>query len=105
MAIGRMLGERVIVLGSSTGGTLGVLAASDPELAQDMAGIAVLSPNFRMKGLGGRVAEWPFARIWGPWVAGAERSFEPRNDAHEAHWTTSYPTVSVAALGATFGSR
>lgn len=100
MAIGRLLGERVIVLGVSTGGTLGVIAASDPDMSQDLAGIIAMSPNFRMKGLGGRVAEWPFARIWGPWVAGAERSAEPVNDAHAKFWTTTYPTASIAALGA-----
>jgi alpha-beta hydrolase superfamily lysophospholipase len=100
MTVGRRLGERVILLGVSTGGTLAVLAASEPALAQDLAGIAVMSPNFRMLGFGGRIVEWPYARVWGPWVAGAERGFEPQNDAQAAHWTTRYPTVAVAQLGA-----
>src|SRR5690606_8897136 len=38
MAIGRMLGDRVIVIGTSMGGALTALAATDPELSRSMAG-------------------------------------------------------------------
>ncbi|OSP54255.1 carboxylesterase [Pseudoruegeria sp. SK021] len=100
VAIGRELGERVILMGTSTGATLAVLAASDPEMAADLEALVLLSPNFRAAGLGGRVIEWPYARIWGPMVVGAERAFEPRNEAHGTYWTTQYPTTSLATLGA-----
>ena len=100
MAVGRALGDKVLLIGSSTGGTLAILAASSPALNADLEGVVLIAPNLRAKGWGGRLIEWPFARIWGPWVVGAERSFEARNPGHAASWTTSYPTVSVAALGA-----
>lgn len=100
MMIGRRLGEKVVIIGTSTGGTLAMLAASDPDLNADLEAIVLVSPNLRAAGIGGRVIEWPFARIWGPWVIGAERSFEPRNENHGKYWTTSYPTPTLAVLGA-----
>lgn len=100
MEIGRRLGERVVLMGTSTGGTLAVIAATDPEIGKDLAGIAMVSPNLRVAGFGGRLIEWPGARFWGPVLIGKERSFEPRSDGHAAFWTTRYPTVAVATLGA-----
>jgi alpha-beta hydrolase superfamily lysophospholipase len=100
LAIGARLGERVIVIGNSTGSTLAIAAAADPKLNGDIAGLAMMSPNFRAAGMAGRSIEWPFARIWGRWVVGETYSFEPRNEAHAANWTTSYPIGTVATLGA-----
>jgi hypothetical protein len=45
------------------------------------------------------LVEWPAARIWAPWIAGAERSFEPLNDGQATYWTTSYPTTATVTLG------
>jgi alpha-beta hydrolase superfamily lysophospholipase len=100
VAVGRALGDRVLLLGSSTGGTLAVLAAADPELSEALAGVVLLSPNLRVAGWGGRLIEWPGAAAWGPLLIGTERSFEPRSAGHAEHWTTRYPTRAVAVLGA-----
>lgn len=100
LAIGRRLGKRVIVMGNSTGSTLAMAAAVDPVLQQDIAGLVLMSPNLGVAGLAGRALEWPYARVWGPWIIGPERSFPPRNDAHRENWTTTYPSVVLAQLGA-----
>lgn len=100
LAIGARLGDRVVVIGSSTGATLAVAASAGSELNGDLAGLVLMSPNFRAAGLGGRAIEWPLARIWGRWVVGENYSFTPRNEAHAANWTTSYPIGAVATLGA-----
>jgi pimeloyl-ACP methyl ester carboxylesterase len=100
MAIGRRLGTRVVLIGTSTGATLAALAAAEPELRLDLAGLVLISPNFRAAGIGGRMIEWPYVRTWGPWFVGAERSFEPRSPGHAANWTTSYPATVLATLGA-----
>ena len=68
-------------------------------MSKDLAGIALLSPNFRVAGFNGRIIEWPFARLWGPIFVGKEIGFEPVNEAHAAAWTTRYPTSSAAVLG------
>jgi alpha-beta hydrolase superfamily lysophospholipase len=100
IAIGRALGSRVLVIGTSTGGTLAALAAHDPTMSAAVAGLVLVSPNFRVAGWPGRLIEWPAVRTWGPAIVGRERGFEPRSSDHARYWTTSYPTVAIAPLGA-----
>lgn len=99
MAIGRALGDEVVVIGVSTGGTLAVWAATDPGMAEQLAGVVMISPNFEVVNAAGALLEWPFARAWVPLVAGAERSFEPQSDGQAANWTTRYPTVAAVTMG------
>lgn len=100
IAIGRRLGDRVVLVGTSTGATLAALAATDPALAEGVAGIVMVSPNFKVASAAAVILEMPFARQWGPMVAGRTRSFEPVNKDHAAYWTTSYPTVALFPMAA-----
>ncbi|NNE54024.1 MAG: alpha/beta hydrolase [Sulfitobacter sp.] len=101
LAIGREIGDRVLVLSVSTGGTLSAAAALDEELSRDVAGMVLMSPNFGINNPLAPLLTWPAARIWLPPLAGAERSWEPHNEAQGKYWTTRYPSVAgltVAAL-------
>lgn len=100
LAVGKRLGERVILVGTSTGGTLVAIAAQQSSPEDELAGVAMISPNFGAAGIGGRIIEWPFVQTWGRLFVGEERGFEPRNEGHAAHWTTTYSTRSLADLGA-----
>jgi pimeloyl-ACP methyl ester carboxylesterase len=100
MAIGRRLGEKVVLVGTSTGATLAALAATDPKLSQDLAGVVLISPNFGLRSAAAAILDLPLARYWGPLVAGAERSFVPANDDHARYWTTRYPTVALFPMAA-----
>lgn len=100
MAIGRRLGDRVLVIATSTGATLAAIGATDPVLSQDLAGVVMVSPNFGVQSLAGRILDMPFARHWGPVVAGESRSFTGQNPAQDQHWTTSYPTVALFPMAA-----
>lgn len=100
MAIGRRLGDRVIVMSTSTGATLAALAATDPDLSQGMAGVVLVSPNFGLASPAAKILDMPFARWWGPIVAGERRSFEASNDLHGQFWTTEYPTVALFPMAA-----
>jgi alpha-beta hydrolase superfamily lysophospholipase len=97
--IARAVGERVIVIGTSTGGTLAAWAATDPAMARDVAGMVLVAPNFALANPAGVLLEWPYARVWAPMVAGAERAFEPMNEGQAAHWTTRYPIGAAVTLG------
>ncbi|MGL6210522.1 MAG: alpha/beta hydrolase [Paracoccaceae bacterium] len=100
MAVGRKLGDRVVLIGTSTGGTLIAIAATDPVLSKDLAGVVLVSPNFRLFSPAAALLDMPLARWWGPVVAGAERSFEPLNAGQAQYWTTSYQTSALFPMAA-----
>lgn len=96
LAIGRRIGDRTLVIATSTGGTLATLAASDPERADGLAGMVLVSPNYRLANAPAQIIlDAPFVRLWGDRVAGKERSFAPQNADQARWWTTSYPTVAL----------
>lgn len=101
LAVGRALGDKVLVLSASTGGTLATWALSKPELAEGVVGSVKISPNYAVQAEGAEVLTWPWARHIVPLVFGEERSFEPINDGHARHWTTSYPNVALLPMQAT----
>ncbi|RED13930.1 alpha/beta hydrolase [Pontivivens insulae] len=100
MEIGQRIGDEVIVIATSTGGTVAVLGLFDDRIDVKPVGLAMLSPNFRVNNPAAGLLTLPLARYWVPTVAGAERSFEPSNEAHGTYWTTSYATVSLLPMAA-----
>ena len=95
MAVAERLGDRVVLIGTSTGGSMAVLAALDPTYREALAGIILISPNFAINSGQAWVLDLPFASSWVPAVMGQTRSWEPQNDAHGRFWTTSYPTAAL----------
>ncbi|PIB26162.1 hypothetical protein BFP76_12875 [Amylibacter kogurei] len=98
MSIGRALGERVVIMSTSTGGTLAAAALSDAQFQEKLAGIIFVSPNFAVHSAAADLANLPFFRQWGPIVAGETRSFEARKPGQAENWTTSYPLKSVVPM-------
>lgn len=99
LRLARGIGDRVVVMGTSTGATLASWAATDTDMARDVAAMVLISPNYVLANPAAVLVEWPSARMWTPWIAGAERSFEPINDGHGRYWTTAYPTEATVTLG------
>lgn len=95
MAVGRRLGDRVVVIGTSTGGTLAALAATDPALNAGLAGTVLISPNFGVHGVAQWLLDAPLVEHWAATVAGETRRFEPLNAEQGQHWTTEYPTAAL----------
>lgn len=100
IAIGERLGERVVLVATSTGGTLAAIAALHPDLAGRIDGIVFVSPNFRLKAGGSAVLTLPFARTIVPLIIGAERGFEPENPLHAQFWTEQYPSTALLPMAA-----
>lgn len=100
IAIGERLGETVVLIGTSTGGTLAAIAALHPDLRDRIDGIVFVSPNFTVKAGGSEILTMPFAEQIVPLILGAERSFEPENEAHARFWTERYPSVAILPMGA-----
>ena len=100
MAVGARLGRRVVLVGTSTGASIAVLAALDPAYRDRIAGIVLVSPNFGVADPKAMVLDLPWAQVWGPWLFGAERHWEPVNAAQGRYWTTRYPTRALFAMRA-----
>lgn len=100
MAIGRDIGSRVVVVASSTGGTLATLGTTIPGLMDDAEGIVLISPNFAVNDRWAFLLELPFARDLLPILGGEIYGFEPANEQQARHWTTHYPIGALAPMAA-----
>ena len=98
--VARRIGDDVVVMGTSTGGTVMAALADQPDVMADVKGMIFVSPNFGIKSPAAKLLTWPAARYWVPVVAGKDRSFEPANAAHATYWTHAYPTVAVMQMAA-----
>ncbi|MER8491459.1 lysophospholipase [Mesorhizobium australicum] len=100
LAIGRAIGDKVIVISTSTGGSLAAWAATQPRASEGVAAIAFISPNFGVKASGAEILTMPWGKQIAELVAGKERSFAPRNALHEKFWTTRYPIAATMPMQA-----
>ena len=97
LEIGKRIGEKVIVIGTSTGGTLATWLATQPA-SKDIAGVVLISPNFWVQATGAGAMLWP----WGPqilnMVQGDTYEWEPFNEGHAQFWTNKYPSVALVEM-------
>ncbi len=98
IAVGARIGERVVVVGTSTGGTLAVWAAARPETEGRIAAMVLMSPNFQPRNRSTRIALLPWGRQIAELAVGEERCWTAANDQQEAHWTTCYPTRAILPM-------
>ncbi|MBO9479215.1 alpha/beta fold hydrolase [Shimia sp. R11_0] len=100
LAVARYVGEEIVVIATSTGGTVVAAMSAQSAVMKDVKGLIFVSPNFGINSPLAWLLTWPAARYWVPMVAGAELSFEPRNAAQAKYWTTSYPSTAVLQMAA-----
>ena len=95
-AIGKKLGKKVILVGTSTGGTLALqLAATYPEINS----LILLSPNIEIND----DKAWLLNNPWGLQMArlvtgGEERIVKDKTAEYKKYWYTNYKLESVVAL-------
>ncbi len=97
LAVARAMGDRVVVIGTSTGGTLAAMAAAT---GREIDGIVFISPNFGISSGAAFLLTLPGVRHWGPPLFGRTRSWEPVNEAQALYWTESYPTEALFPMAA-----
>lgn len=98
MAIGRRLGERVVLIGTSTGGSLATLAALEPAWQEDIAALVTISPNYALNNSQAWMLDLPYAPRWLHLIGGTERGFTPYSDDHALYWTERYPSRALFPL-------
>lgn len=100
LAIGRTIGDKVIVIATSTGGSLATWAASQPDASKDVIGMALISPNYGVQASGADMLLWSWGKQLAEVIIGKERSFVPRNVLQEKYWTWRYPTTALLPMAA-----
>ncbi len=97
LAIGAAIGQRIVIIGTSTGATL-ALAMSGREEMKKVAAIVMISPNFSLRDTNASKLTWPggpqFARL----TLGKTRSWTAQNDAQALYWSTSYPVAALVEM-------
>ncbi len=98
IAVGKQLGEKVVLMATSTGGTLALyLAGGDP----DIAGLLLYSPNIAIFDPNARLLTKP----WGLQLArlangGDYHEFEQVTEENRKYWTTKYRVEALTQLQA-----
>lgn len=100
VAVGARIGERVVLVGTSTGASLALWAAARPEGAGRIAALVLVSPNLGLRDRSAALLTWPWGGLIARAVVGPERCFEPLNAAQAEHWTTCYPTRALLPMAA-----
>jgi alpha-beta hydrolase superfamily lysophospholipase len=96
LAVGRRLGDRVILVGISTGALLATMAALEDK--SDIAALVLLSPNFGLSDWRAQFISGPLGRWLARIAIGRDYSFEPATKEHAEFWTPRYPSQAVVAL-------
>lgn len=98
VAIGARIGERVVLVGTSTGGTLALWAAAQEEAEGRIAALVLISPNLGLRDPSARVLTWPWGGVVARAVVGPDRCFEPETPEQALHWTVCYPTRALLPM-------
>lgn len=98
LAVGARIGSRVVVVGTSTGGTLATWLGGRPESRSALAGLVLVSPNFHPVDRMSRILLWPWGAQITRLVLGRERCWEPANAEQGTHWTTCYPVEALPPM-------
>ena len=96
--IGGRIGDRVLLVGTSTGATLALWAAGQPKAREQIAALLLISPNLQPKDRSSRLLLWPWGALVARVVVGPQRCFEAENEEQERHWTTCYPTSALLPM-------
>ncbi|HEY7666395.1 MAG TPA: alpha/beta fold hydrolase [Xanthobacteraceae bacterium] len=97
LAIGRRIGERVVLIGTSTGALLATMAALEDNSPR-IAALVLLSPNFRLRDWRAKFISGPLGRVLARLLIGADHSFRPDSPGHAEFWTTRFPSQAIVEL-------
>tara|TARA_Y100001972_G_C7666843_1_gene337435 strand:- start:7019 stop:8056 length:1038 start_codon:yes stop_codon:yes gene_type:complete len=96
VAIGQLLGDDVIVMSTSTGGTLSIyLAGANPEMID---ALVLFSPNIEIADPSARILTGPWGLQLGKMIAGEFRASDDPTPLEDQFWTSKYRIEAIAAL-------
>jgi esterase/lipase len=96
--VGESIGDSLIVIGLSTGGSLAAAAAADPALNRRWKAQVWISPYFELHDSRSDMLMWPWGNVLLRIMASEDRSWTPQNDLHAALGTHTYPSKVLLQL-------
>ena len=97
LAVGTHIGDRVVLVGTSTGATLAIAMAGHP-LMRSVDSIVLLAPNFAPIDPAAQWLTRPAGPVVARLVAGETRTWVPHNEEQARYWSTSYPTEAIVEV-------
>lgn len=97
LAIGEAIGERVVLIGVSTGATLAAWQALD-DASTNMAALILISPNFALADRKSSLLNFPWGLKAAELLLGTSRSFATLNEDHKTFWTSTYDMHAAGQL-------
>lgn len=94
LAVARRLGERVIIIGTSTGATLAAAMLDHPAMSA-VDTLVMISPNFALRDPKGRWITRPAGPLLMRLLLGETRTWTPHNPQQGLYWSTSYPMATM----------
>ncbi len=97
LSIAARLGDRVIVIGTSTGATLAAAMLDHPAMAA-VDTLVMVSPNFAPRDPAAAWLTRPAGPLLARMLVGDTRSWQPHNDQQALYWSTTYPMDSAVEM-------
>ena len=97
IAIGGLIGEKVILMSCSTGGTLSVMLAGDDPRVHSLI---MYSPNIGIKDPSAKLVTYPWGEQILKLVMGGEHNIVSYSDEAKQYWNEQYHTDGIIALQA-----
>ncbi|MGQ0709597.1 MAG: alpha/beta hydrolase [Rhodoferax sp.] len=94
LRIGRTLGNKVLVLGVSTGATLATWLTLQPE-GKDIAALVFVSPNYGPKDPKADLVNGPWGREIALAIEGETRGWTPKDEREANAWSTRHATRAL----------
>ena len=101
LVLGRLIGERVVLVGTSTGGSLAAWAAAQPEYASSIAALVLVSPNLGPANAFAGLLDGPWGLQLARRIEGDRHTWEPANAAQRRWWTVSTAVEGLPVMMAT----
>ena len=97
LEIGRKLGRKVVLVATSTGGTLATWLTLGPAAAR-VAAIILVSPNLTPANSKTEMLLWPGKEMWLSWFVGGTVTFEARNELQARYLDLTHHSHSLIPM-------
>lgn len=92
------LGEKVVIVATSTGAPLSVWLASLAGVRDNLHALLFMSPNFGIRSRFDFLLMGPWSKYWLHFFIGKYREWEPANEAQARFWTYRYSTLALIEM-------